>query len=107
MKNNWIKLNEKMPILNEIIYYKGNLNGQKARYIGGDSVELPAGRNDRFDEWKPKVLGKVTFGIFHTDGVTRIEAVGEVDDGLFITEYTYQGMTYGATIPLGNKMIVS
>jgi hypothetical protein len=100
MKNNWIKLNDKMPILNEIIYYKGNLNGQRARYIGHESVQLPDTSKDKFEEWKPKVLGQVTFSILHIDGITRIEAQGEVNDGLFTTEYTYKGMCYGAVIPL-------
>jgi len=107
MKNNWIKLSEKMPILNEIIYYKGNPHGQRARYTGNESVELPDKSVDEFDEWKPKTPGLVTFRILHIDGVTRIEAQGKVNDGLFVTEYIYKGMTYGATIPLGNKMIVS
>lgn len=107
MKNNWIKLNEKQPILNEIIYYKGNPNGQRARNIGNGFVKLPDDTVDSFSEWKPKTHGLVTFRILHIDGTTRIEAQGKVDDGQFITEYNYKGMTYGATIPLGNKMIVS
>jgi len=101
MKNNWIKLSERMPILNEIIYYKGNLYGQRARYTGNSSVQLPDETVDQFDEWKPKTLGLVTFRILHIDGVTRIEVQGEVNDGNFITEYTYNGMDYSATIPLG------
>jgi hypothetical protein len=107
MKNNWIKLSEKMPIINEIIYYKGNIYGQRARHIGNGKVQLPDGTFDDFDEWKPKALGFVTFRIFHIDGTTKIEAQGVVEDGLFVAEYIYKGMTYGATIPLGNKMIIS
>jgi hypothetical protein len=100
MKNNWIKVKEKMPILNEIIYYKGNLYGQSARYMGDSNVQLPNGEVDRAEEWKPKNKGCVTFKILHIDGVTEIEAKGIVDDGLFTTEYTHKGMCYGATIPL-------
>jgi hypothetical protein len=101
MKAKWISINTKMPVLNEIIYYKGNLFGQQARYIGGNKVRLHDDREDLFDEWKPKVQDQATFSILHIDGVTKIEATGEVNDGLFIAEYTYNGMCYGATIPLG------
>lgn len=107
MKNNWIKLSDKMPVLNEIIYYKGNLHGQQARNMGNGFVQLRNSEIDQFDEWKPKHPGYVTLNIIHVDGTTKIEAKGKLEDGLFTTEYTYQGMTYGATIPLGNKMIVS
>lgn len=103
MKARWISINERMPALNEIIYYKGNLYGQRARYTGyagSGCVQLPNGETDTFDEWKPKVQGQTTFRILHIDGVTEIEASGEVNDGLFISEYEYKGMTYGATIPL-------
>lgn len=100
MKTKWISINDKMPILNEIIYYKGNINGQRARHMGNGFVQLPNGEVDQFDEWKPKIPGKITFSILHIDGITRIEADGEVNDGLFTAEYTYQGMCYGATIPL-------
>lgn len=89
-----------MPILNEIIYYNGSPNGQRGRYTGNNFVKLPNGSIDQFAEWKPKIQGKVTFSILHIDGTTRIEADGEVSDGLFTAEYTYKGMTYGATIPL-------
>lgn len=101
MKTKWININEKMPILNEIIHYKGSPNGQRARYIGNGAVKLPSGVIDRVEEWKPKVYGKVTFSILHIDGTTKIEAEGVVDDGMFLTEYNYQGMCYGAVIPLG------
>lgn len=101
MKARWISINERMPVLNEIIYYKGNIYGQRARNIGNGQALLPNGETDVFDEWKPKVHGQTTFRITHIDGVTEIEASGEVNDGLFIAEYEYKGMTYGATIPLG------
>lgn len=101
MKARWISINEKMPALNEIIYYNGSPNGQRARYIGHSQVKLPSGVIDNFHEWKPKVQGKATFCILHIDGVTTLEAEGVIDDGLFVTEYNYHGMTYGATIPLG------
>lgn len=101
MKTRWISINEKMPALNEIIYYKENIYGQRARNIGNGIVKLPNGETDTFLEWKPKVQGQTTFRILHIDGVTEIEASGEVNDGLFIAEYEYKGMTYGATIPLG------
>lgn len=100
MKSKWISINNKMPILNEIIYYKGNLHGQEARHMGNGFVQSPNGEVDQFDEWKPKWPGFVTFKIFHIDGVTKIEAKGKVGDGLFTTEYKHQGMCYGATIPL-------
>jgi hypothetical protein len=100
MKTRWININTKMPILNEIIYYKGNLHGQEAMYTGEDFVQLPNGRVDRFDEWKPKHPGQVTFNILHIDGVTKIQAKGEVHEGLFTGEYTYKGMCYGAAMPL-------
>jgi hypothetical protein len=100
MKTKWISINTKMPILNEIIYYKGNLGGREAIYIGGDNVLLKNGRSDRLDEWVPKHSGLSTFNILHNDGLTNIEAKGIVDDGLFTTEYTHEGMCYGAVIPL-------
>lgn len=101
MKSKWISVNTEVPILNEIIYYKGNLFGQEARYIGDDNVRIIHNENlDRFDEWKPKHAGYVTFNILHNDGVTKIEAKGLVDDGLFTTEYTLDGMDYSAVIPL-------
>jgi hypothetical protein len=101
MKNNWIKLSEKMPILNEIIYYKGSPHGERGRNMGCGYVMLHDDTVDQFDEWKPKILGMVTFAILHIDGVTKIEVNGVVDDGVFISEYTYKGMEYNATIPLG------
>jgi hypothetical protein len=100
MKAKWISINTKMPILNEIIYYKGNLHGQEARYIGDNKVELKNNTIDRFDEWKPKRHDYTTFRILHSDEVTRIEATGVVEDGLFTTEYTHDGVEYGAVIPL-------
>jgi hypothetical protein len=100
MKNNWINKNHKMPILNEIIYYKENMHGQEARHMGNGFVQLPNDEVDQFDQWKPKHPGCVTFKILHTDGITKIEAKGEVNDGLFTTEYTHKGMCYGAVIPL-------
>jgi hypothetical protein len=100
MKTNWININTKLPILNEIIYYKGNIHGQEARYIGDNKVELLNNTKDCFEEWKPKHPGQVTFNILHIDGVTKIQVKGEVHEGLFTAEYTYNGMCYGATMPL-------
>lgn len=100
MKARWISINEKMPALNEIIYYKGSPDGQRARNVGSGIVKLPNGETDMFIEWKPKIQGKVTFCILHIDGITTLEAEGVIDDGLFVTEYNYHGMTYVATIPL-------
>lgn len=100
MKTRWININTKIPILNEIIYYKGNEHGQEARYIGDNKVELLNSTKDCFHEWKPKHPGQVTFNILHIDGVTKIQAKGEVHEGLFTGEYTYKGMCYGATMPL-------
>lgn len=100
MKSKWISINTKMPILNEIIYYKGNLHGQEARHMGNGYVQLLSGEVDQFDEWKPKHPGQVTFNILHNDGVTKIQAKGEVSEGLFTTEYYHKGMCYGAIIPL-------
>jgi hypothetical protein len=100
MKSRWININTKMPILNEIIYYYGSVHGQEARYIGDNKVELLNNTKDCFSEWKPKHPGQVTFNILHIDGVTKIQAKGEVHEGLFTGEYTYKGMCYGATMPL-------
>lgn len=98
--NNWIKIEDKMPLVNEIIYYKGNLRGQEGRHMGEGFIELPDGRYDQFDEWVPKNIGHVTMKIMHIDGKTKIEAKGHVVGGLFTAEYKHQGMIYGATIPL-------
>lgn len=76
MKTRWISINEKMPILNEIIYYYGSAHGQEARYIGGNKVELLDNTKECFDQWKPKHPGQVTFNILHIDGVTKIQAIG-------------------------------
>lgn len=100
MRNKWININTRMPALNELIYYKGNLHGREARFIGDTFVQLSNGDVDEFEEWKPVHKGYVTFSILHTDGVTKIKAKGEVKEGLFTTEYTHEGMTYGAVIPL-------
>jgi hypothetical protein len=100
MKTRWININTKMPILNEIIYYRGNLHGEEARYMGNSFVQLLNGEVDQFDEWKPKHPGQVTFNILHIDGVTKIQAKGHVHEGEFRTEYKHEGMTYGATVPL-------
>lgn len=99
-KIKWIKTEDKMPELNEIIIYRGNLNGAEGRHMGNGFVELTNQRIDQFDEWKPKNNGFVTMKITHIDGVTKIEAKGEVSNGLFTCEYSHQGMTYGSTIPL-------
>jgi hypothetical protein len=89
-----------MPILNEIIYYMGSIHGEEARYIGDNKIELSDKTQHLFHEWKPKYPGQVTFNILHIDGVTKIQAKGEVHEGLFTGEYTYKGMCYGATMPL-------
>jgi hypothetical protein len=100
MKTKWININTKVPIVNEVIYYMGNLGAVEATYTKDDFVQLLNGRIDRFDEWKPKHPGLVTFNILHIDGVTKIQATGEVHEGLFTAEYKHEGMTYVATIPL-------
>lgn len=95
-KNKWINIEERYPAINEIIYYKGNLGGREGRHVGEGYVQLLNGEIDQFDEWLPKNKGFVTMKITHVDGKNKIETKGKItSDGLFITEYRFEGMTYG------------
>lgn len=48
----------------------------------------------------------ITKQITHTDGITKVIATGYVNDKCeFVGEYKYDGMTYGATIPVGRDFV--
>lgn len=95
----WINISEKMPHVDEIIKYKGNLRGAEGRHMGNGFVELKNQAVDQFDEWKPKYPGYVTMKVPRFDGV-RTEVKGQVKDNEFIGEYKHEGMTYGIQISL-------
>lgn len=100
-KNNWINTEDKMPLINEIIYYKGNLRGQEGRHMGNGFIELPNHRIDQFDEWVPKNIGFVTIRVPHIENHSiKCEAKGKVIGDEFKGEYKYKGMTFGINLPL-------
>lgn len=98
MKQALKNIEQEKPMLNEIIYYQGNLHLSKGRYMGESFVELDNGEIDQFDEWKPvePVFKNIAFRHVEDD---RIEVIarGLVSGDKFNGEYRYNGMTYGVT----------
>lgn len=88
-----------LPLLNEIIFYKGNLHESKGVYKGNNRVLLENGESDLFEEWRPVEPLFRHVEHLHSEDGHRVIARGLIKDGEFIGEYTYKGMTWGITIP--------
>lgn len=99
MKQKWISTDERLPVMNEIIIYKGNLSGAEGRHMGNGFVELKNGRVDQFDEWKPVYDGYVTMAVQHPEKKQKIEVKGKIINNEFVGEF-WDGITFGITIPL-------
>lgn len=99
MKKNWINVDEKMPAINEMIIYKGNLTGAEGRHMGSGFVELTNGRIDQFDEWRPVHLGYVTMKVQHPEKRQKVEVKGKIVNNEFVGEF-WDGITFGVTVPL-------
>lgn len=99
MNINWINTDDRLPAINEIIIYNGNLDPRKGRHMGNGFIELPSGEVDQFDEWKPINVGFVTMNVQHPEKQMKVEVKGKVIDNTFVGEFT-DGITYGINLPL-------
>jgi hypothetical protein len=99
MNKNWINTDEKLPAINEIIIYKGNLSGIEGRHTGNGFVQLKNGDVDQFDEWKPIHHGFVTMKVQHPEKAMKVDVKGRIVDNCFVGEFK-DGITYGVSVPL-------
>lgn len=99
MNINWINIDDKMPAVNELIIYNGNLYPRKGRHMGNGFIELSSGGVDQFDEWKPLYAGFVTMKVQHPEKRMKVEVKGRIVDNCFVGEFK-DGITYGVNVPL-------